>query len=118
MMRWFLPVIAVLLPLAGVIAPRAEEAQMVAEGHAIALKICAICHVVAADQAAPPKMNPPAPNFAEIAQRSNVTEPFLRDFLMKPHGEARALSAMPAFLMSDRQADAAIAYLLSLKPRP
>jgi mono/diheme cytochrome c family protein len=96
----------------------AQEAQAVAEGHAIALKVCAICHVIGPDQAEPPQMKPPAPDFTEIAQRPNVTEPFLRDFLMKPHGEGRALSAMPGFLIPGPQADAVIAYLLSLKPRP
>ena len=38
-----------------------------------------------------------------------MTEPFLRDFLLKPHGEARAMSAMPGFLMPSYQADAVIA---------
>ena len=71
-----------------------------------------------ADQAEPPQMKPPAPNFTEIARRPYVTEPFLRDFLMKPHGEARALSAMPGFLIPGPQADAVIAYLLSLEPGP
>jgi len=61
-------------------------------------------------------MKPPAPNFAEIAARPNVTEAYLHDFLTKPHGEARSLSAMPGFLMPSYQADAVIAYLMSLKP--
>ncbi len=63
-------------------------------------------------------MKPPAPSFAEIAARPNVTEAYLRDFLTKPHGEARSVSAMPGFLMPSRQADAVIAYLMSLKPKP
>jgi mono/diheme cytochrome c family protein len=94
-----------------------QEAPTVADGHAIALKVCAICHVVAADQAVPPTMKPPAPPFAEIAARPNMTEAFLRDFLLKPHGEARATSAMPGFLMPGHEADAVIAYLMSLKGR-
>ncbi len=92
-----------------------QQAQKVADGREVALKVCAICHVVAEDQAAPPTMKPPAPKFAEIAARPNVTETFLRDFLLKPHGEARAMSAMPGFLMPSYQADAVIAYLMSLK---
>ncbi len=92
-----------------------QEAQKVAEGREIALRVCAACHVVAEDQAAAPTLKPPAPRFAEIAARPNVTEASLRDFLMKPHGEARALSAMPGFLMPSHQADAVIAYLMSLK---
>ncbi len=66
-----------------------QEAQKVADGREIALKVCAICHVVTEDQAVPPTMKPPAPRFAEIAARPSVNEAFLRDFLLKPHGEAR-----------------------------
>jgi mono/diheme cytochrome c family protein len=93
----------------------AQDAQKVADGHEIALKVCAICHVAAADQTVPPTMKPPAPPFADIAKRPNVTEAFLRDFLMHPHGQARAMSAMPGFLVPGYEADAVIAYLLSLK---
>ncbi len=88
-----------------------------ADGREIALKVCASCHVVVSDQIQPPTLKPPAPPFAEIAARPNVTEAFLRDFLTKPHGEARAMSAMPGFLMPSRQADAIIAYLMGLKPK-
>ena len=104
--------------LAGFPSARAQEAQEVAEGRAIAVKVCAICHVAAQDQTQAPQLNPPAPPFAEIAARPNVTEAFLRDFLMKPHGEARSLSAMPGFLVPGPRADAVIVYLMSLRPRP
>jgi hypothetical protein len=77
----------------------------------------AICHVVADDQTVSPTPKPPAPSFSDIAARPDATEAFLRDFLMKPHGQARALTAMPGFLMPGYQADAAIAYLMSLKPK-
>ena len=111
-------VFALSLLLALLAAPQPAaglDAQQAADGRGIALKVCAICHVVAADQAVPPTMKPPAPPFAEIVARPNVTEAFLRDFLMHPHGEARAMSAMPGFLMPGREADAVIAYLMSLK---
>lgn len=111
------PALALTLALSGIVPASAQEAGTVADGREIARKVCAICHVVAEDQAAAPTMKPPAPNFAEIAARPNVTEAFLRDFLMHPHGEARATSAMPGFLMPSYQADAVIAYLLSLKAR-
>jgi mono/diheme cytochrome c family protein len=97
-------------------APALAQQAKIADGREIALKVCAVCHVVADDQAVAPTLKPSAPSFAEIAARPNVTEAFLRDFLTKPHGQARALSAMPGFLMPSYQADAAIAYLMSLKP--
>ena len=102
--------------LAGIEPALGQEAK-IADGRAIALRVCAICHVVTDDQAVAPTLKPPAPSFADIAARPNVTEAFLRDFLTKPHGKARALSAMPGFLMPSYEADAAIAYLLSLKPK-
>jgi mono/diheme cytochrome c family protein len=116
MTRSFLA-LALVLALAAARSALGQEAQTTADGRAIALKVCAKCHVVTADQAVPPTMKPPAPPFAEIAARPNVTKTFLRDFLLKPHGEARAMSAMPGFLMPSRQADAVIAYLMSLKTR-
>jgi len=105
-----------LLTLAG-IAPALGQEARIADGRDIALKVCAACHIVANDQAVAPTLKPPAPSFADIAARPNVNEAFLRDFLTKPHGQARALSAMPGFLMPSYQADAAIAYLMSLKPK-
>ena len=117
MTRSILP-LHLILACAAVGPALGQQAQKVADGREIALKVCAICHVVAEDQAAPPTMKPPAPKFAEIAARPNVTEASPRDFLMKPHGEARAMSAMPGFLMPSYQADAVISYLMSLKPRP
>lgn len=124
MTGWLYPTLAFLLALAGGPSaaqaqdPQAQDAQAVAAGHALALKVCAACHVVGPDQATPPQMNPPAPNFVEVAGRPNVTGPFLRDFLAKPHGGTRALSAMPGFLIPGPEADAVIAYLLSLKAKP
>jgi mono/diheme cytochrome c family protein len=99
------------LALGGVVPVSGQEAG----GREFALKVCATCHVVAEDQAQAPTLKPPAPSFDEIAARPNVTQTFLRDFLGKPHGKGRETSAMPGFLMPSRQADAVIAYLMSLK---
>jgi mono/diheme cytochrome c family protein len=96
--------------------PALGQEGKIAEGRAVALRACGACHVVADDQAVAPTLNPPAPPFAEIAARPKVTEAFLRDFLTRPHGDARTSSAMPGFLMPSSQAEAAIAYLISLKP--
>jgi mono/diheme cytochrome c family protein len=111
-----LAALALILGFAAARPALGQEAQTIADGHQIALKVCAACHVAAADQTVPPTMKPPAPPFAEIAARPDVTEASLRDFLIHPHGEARATSAMPGFLMPSHQADAVIAYLMSLKP--
>jgi mono/diheme cytochrome c family protein len=99
------------------IAPALGQQAKVADGREIALKVCAICHVVAEDQAVAPTLKPPAPSFSDIAARPAVTEAFLRDFLTKLHGQARALSAMSGFVMPSYRADAVIAYVMSLKPK-
>ncbi len=99
------------------IAPALGQEAKIADGREIALRVCAICHVVAEDQAIAPTLKPPAPRFSDIAARPDVTEAFLRDFLTKRHGQARVTNATPGFLMPSYQADAAIAYLMSLKPK-
>ena len=112
------PALALAIALPGIVPAGAQTpAGTVADGREITLKLCASCHVAVSDQVQPPTLKPPAPSFAEIAARPNVTEAFLRDVLAKPHGEARSLSAMPGFLMPSRQADAIIAYLMSLRAR-
>ena len=88
-----------------------------AAGRDIALKICANCHVVAGDQESAPLLKPPAPSFAEIAARPATNEASLRDFLGKPHGEARRSSKMPVFTLGEFQIAPLVAYIQSLQNR-
>ena len=99
-------------------AANAQEsrADPVAVGRDIAVKICANCHVVAGDQESAPLLKPPAPSFAEIAARPATQAASLRDFLGKPHGEARRVSKMPAFTLGEFQIAPLIAYIESLRP--
>lgn len=94
------------------------QADPVAAGRDIALKICANCHVVAGSQESPPLLKPPAPSFAEIAAKPGTSEASLRDFLRQPHGEARRSSRMPAFTLGDFQIAPLVAYIESLRPAP
>jgi mono/diheme cytochrome c family protein len=95
-----------------------SKADPVAAGRDIALKICANCHVVAEDQESAPLLKPPAPSFAEIAARPGTNEASLRDFLARPHGEARRSSRMPAFTLGEFQIAPLVAYIESLRPTP
>jgi mono/diheme cytochrome c family protein len=63
-------------------------------------------------------LKPPAPSFAEIAAKPETTEASLRDFLGKPHGEARRSSRMPAFTLGEFQIAPLVAYIESLRPAP
>jgi mono/diheme cytochrome c family protein len=117
MTRPLLAALALALPLAGVIPALGQEAGAAAAGRKLALKVCASCHVVSADQARAPVLKPPAPSFSQIAARPDLTEASVRGFLAEAHGHARRNSAMPAFLLPGSQIDAVVAYFLSLKPQ-
>ena len=114
MSRFVVP-LALALALASAAAANGDEAGLAAEGREVALRACTRCHIVAEEQARRPVMRPPAPDFAGVAARPGVTEAYLRDFFMKPHGRSRRVRATPASLMSGHETDAVIAYILSLK---
>jgi mono/diheme cytochrome c family protein len=115
-MKAFLsPALFLALALALVGAALASETATVAAGRKLALDVCAACHVVASDQPRAPLLKPPAPSFADIVERQNATQAWLRDFLARPHGESRRMSAMPPFLLPSSEVDAVVAYLLSVK---
>jgi mono/diheme cytochrome c family protein len=96
---------------------RAEEGQsdLVAAGHDFALKVCAACHVVAADQISPPILKPPAPSFVAIVKHGDVSDASLRKLLSTPHGNLGRSAKMPNPQLADFQIDKVVAYLLSLK---
>jgi mono/diheme cytochrome c family protein len=96
---------------------RAQEGQgdLVAAGHDFALKVCAACHVVAADQTSPPLLKPPAPSFLALARHGNLSEASLRKLLSTPHGNLGRGAKMPNPQLVDFQIDKVVAYILSLK---
>jgi hypothetical protein len=65
--------------------------EHVQQGKRLALRICANCHVVAPDSRQP-ILEPPAPSFESIAQRSTTTADYVRTFLTTTH---RDLSNLP-----------------------
>jgi mono/diheme cytochrome c family protein len=107
------------LMLAGGMASlaRAQEGQgdLAAAGHDFALKVCAACHVVAADQISPPILKPPAPSFLALVRHGDVSEASLRKLLSTPHGNLGRSAKMPNPQLADFQIDKVVAYLLSLK---
>lgn len=87
----------------------------VRKGHHLAILLCTGCHVVAPDQEYPPTLNPPAPSFASIAQRKDVTADSLREFLSTTHDGLDNPKGMPNPNLADFQMRALVAYLLSLR---
>jgi mono/diheme cytochrome c family protein len=77
------------------------------KGHGIAREVCARCHLVEEADRSDPLLG--VPSFQEIAYKPSTTELSLRVFLRSPHKD------MPNLILPDDEADAVIAYILSLK---
>jgi mono/diheme cytochrome c family protein len=92
-----------------------NTADDVREGHRVALAVCAICHVAAADQPNKPLRHPPAPSFESIAQRKDINADSLRNFLTTTHAGVDNPRGMPKPEIADFQVKQVIAYLLSLR---
>lgn len=89
-----------------------------ARGEHIARIVCSVCHVVADDQEFPPMLDPPAPSFAEIANRPHMTAKSIRRFVTTTHWDMKTIPmTMPQLMISPEQATAAAAYIMSLKKR-
>jgi len=75
-------------------------------GADLAQEVCAVCHVVAADQPSDPGVGP---SFLEVADHPATTELGLRAFLQTPH------ATMPNLMLTPEETDDIISYLLTLK---
>ncbi|MGO9423933.1 MAG: c-type cytochrome [Steroidobacteraceae bacterium] len=96
-------------------ADKASEGQL-AHGRKLALAICSACHVVASDQEFSPLLNPPAPPFADIANRAESTRAALRHFVSATHWDEKSLPlTMPNPSLTDSQIADVVAYILSLR---
>jgi mono/diheme cytochrome c family protein len=78
-------------------------------GFDYASRICAGCHAVQSGARTSP--NEKAPPFEEIANTRGMTEMALRVWFQTPH------PTMPNLMMSPRQKDDVIAYILGLKEK-
>lgn len=78
-----------------------------ASGRNLALRICSDCHVVAKEQARPATDG--APPFAAVARQPSTTALSLRVFLQSSHRN------MPNLILSPREIDDLLSYVLSLR---
>jgi mono/diheme cytochrome c family protein len=85
----------------------AQEVGDARKGLAFAQKFCAECHAVAPGQPVPAA----APPFRAIANTPGMTGLALAVFLRTPHRN------MPNLIISDRDRDNVIAYILSLRDK-
>ncbi len=102
-----LDLVAVLL----LAAPAAAMAQDLpgdpVSGRTFAMRHCAGCHAAAAEQHRP--ATDAAPAFLTLARDPAITELSLRAFLQTPH------SRMPSIMLTRREMDDVISYILSLR---
>jgi hypothetical protein len=78
--------------------------------------ICSASHVVAKDQQFPPLLQPPAPSFEEIANRSSTTVDSVRRLVTHTHWDEKTLPMrMPAQMLTAEQATELARYLVSLR---
>jgi cytochrome c1 len=89
------------------------SANHLRKGHRLAIMVCAFCHVAAPDQARMPILDPPAPSFESIAQRTDVTAEWLEKFISTTHRGSDYPSGMPNPPLLDYQVKQVTAYLLS-----
>ncbi len=106
-----------LLPLAAAeaFAQPAPTPADVAEGHQLALALCSVCHVAAADQVGAPMMTNPGPPFRDIANNPAITPAAIRTFLVTTHSTTTPPFTMPDPHLTNRQIDGVVAYILSLR---
>lgn len=96
-------------------AQQPQNADDIRQGHQLAAMLCAQCHVAAADQRFMPEINPPAPPFATIAQRPDLSADWLKTYLATTHRGLDNPKGMPNPYLADYQVRQVSAYLLSLR---
>lgn len=84
-------------------------------GHQLAAMLCGNCHVATPDQPFMPILDPPAPSFASIAERKDLTAEWLTNFLTTTHRGLDNPKGMPNPYLADYQVKQVVAYLLSLR---
>ena len=101
-----------LLPLAVACEPlppaESSRSTLASEGEALARATCADCHAVEPDRSS---SNPNAPPFPYIVNQEGVTAETLSYWLRGAHNYPSELD----FYLNEREADALVAYLLTLR---
>jgi len=98
-------------------AARGQEtdADDVGKGRHLAILLCTSCHFAAPDQPYAPTLSPPAPSFADIAQRKDVSADSLTKFLSTTSQGWNNPRGMPNPNLAPFQTKAIVAYILSLR---
>jgi mono/diheme cytochrome c family protein len=108
----------ILIFLAGLALPAQAQTpgDLIVAGRNLAGRVCGACHVVEQKRDELPVLAPPGPSFAVLAQRPQLTEAWLREFLGSTRRNMGAHEAMPNPRLRDYQVDVIVAFMMSLKP--
>jgi mono/diheme cytochrome c family protein len=112
---WMAALITLAMGPAVAFAQPAANPDDVSKGHYLAVMVCSICHVAAPDQERMPMLKPPAPPFAEIAQRADTNAASLTKFISTTHRGLDSPAGMPNPRLADYQVEEVVAYILSLR---
>ena len=115
MLRTSIWLVALWIGICSAVGQETTSADDLRKGHRLAIMVCAFCHVAAPDQARMPILDPPAPSFESIAQRTDVTADWLEKFISTTHRGLDNPSGMPNPSLLDYQVKQVAAYLLSLR---
>jgi mono/diheme cytochrome c family protein len=107
--------LALLMTVGAARAQQPQDTDDIRQGHQLAAMLCGQCHVAAADQRFTPELNPPAPPFATIAQRGDISADWLKTYLATTHRGIDNPKGMPNPYLADYQVRQVTAYLLSLR---
>ena len=81
MLRTSTWLVAFWIGICSAVGPETTSAGDLRKGHQLAIMVCGFCHVAAPDQARMPILNPPAPSFESIAQRTDISADWLEKFI-------------------------------------
>jgi mono/diheme cytochrome c family protein len=84
-------------------------------GRAVALRVCAVCHIVSAGPQSRPLKRPPATSFRAIANRPDTTAESLLAFLKTRHQSEADYRKMPGLKITGEQSQAVVRYIMSLR---
>jgi mono/diheme cytochrome c family protein len=93
----------------------AGKAEDIRQGHSLSSGLCSICHLATPDQTTLPMMRPPAPPFAKILRRDDLTAEWLTNFLKTTHRGLDVPNGMPNPDLADFQIKQIVAYLMSVR---
>jgi mono/diheme cytochrome c family protein len=85
------------------------------KGHDLATVACSHCHQVAIDQRGAPALDPPAPSFDSIAQRTDVNAGVLEHFISSTRRSEEHPTSMPNPYLMEYQVQQVVTYILSLR---